>query len=273
MGPSPEGSSLPRPIAPLGEAELKEALERARAGDAEAREKVIQSHLRLVWDIVRRFRYGGEDPEDLFQLGCLGLVKALERYDPSYGTRFSTYAVPLILGEIKRFLRDSGPVRISRRIKELARKAWRTQEELTKSTGRVPSAGEVAEVFGADPAEVAEALEAAKFPLSLFKETGGEGGDDSLYLIDQLAARSDMAATVAGRPAQGGPEETAALESLALRESLSRLDKRSRELLTMRFFRDLTQAEVGEILGVSQVQVSRLEKQALLKLKAMLEPE
>lgn len=273
MAPSPEGSSLPRPIAPLGEAELKKTLELALAGDEEARQRVVQSHLRLVWDIVRRFRGRGEDPEDLFQLGCYGLVKALDRFDPSYGTRFSTYAVPLVIGEIKRHLRDDGPVHVSRRAKELAHKAWRVQEEFTKSTGRVPTVAEIAQTLGVDAAEVAESLEAARLPLSLSGETGGEGGDDALSLLDQLAARGDAAATTAGRPARGTFEDGGLLNSLALREALSRLDERARNLLLLRFFEDKTQAEVGAALGVSQVQISRLEKQALLKLKAMLSPE
>ncbi len=267
---SPEGSSLPRPIAPLGEAELKETMDRALAGDVAARQKIIQSHLRLVWDIVRRFRGRGEDPEDLFQLGCEGLVKALERFDPSFGTRFSTYAVPLIIGEIKRHLRDDGPVHIPRRAKETAKKAWRVQEELLKATGRTPTAAEVAEVLGLDPAEVAESLEAAKLPLSLFRETGGEGGDDALYLVDQLAARGDVAATSAGRPSRGWFEDGGVLDAVALREALGRLDERARDLLVLRFFQDRTQAEVGQAMGVSQVQVSRLEKQALLRLRQML---
>ncbi len=273
MAPAPEGSSVPRPIAPLGDAELKKTLELALAGDVEARQRLVQSHVRLVWDIVRRFRGRGEDPEDLFQLGCYGLVKAMDRFDPSYGTRFSTYAVPLIIGEIKRHLRDDGPVHVPRRAKEIAHKAWRVQEEITKSTGRAPTAAEIARTLGVEAADVAESLEAARLPLSLFGEASGEGGDDALFLLDQLAARGDVAATTAGRPAGGAFDDGGLVDSLALREALSRLDERARNLLFLRFFEDKTQAEVGETLGVSQVQISRLEKQALLKLKAMLSPD
>lgn len=270
MTPSPEGSSLPRPLPPLGEAELRETLALALVGDTEARQRVIQSHLRLVWGIVHRFRGRGEDPEDLFQLGCVGLVNALDRFDPSYGTRFSTYAVPLIIGEIKRHLRDDGPVHIPRRAKDIARQAWQAQEELTKATGRTPTASEIAKFLGVDAADVVEALEAARLPLSLFLETGGEGGDDALYLIDQLAARGDVAAGMAGRAAGHSSEEAAFFDRVVLREALSRLDERTRRLLLLRFFEDRTQADVGEALGISQVQVSRLEKQALLKLRSML---
>ncbi len=269
MGSSPEGSSLPRPLAPLGEVELKNALKKAHDGDPAARELVVRSHLRLVWNIVRRFHGHGGDADDLFQLGCLGLVKALDRYDPSFGTRFSTYAVPLILGEIRRFLRDDSAVSVPRRAKDIARQAWRAEEELTKSLGRAPTAAEIARNLGVDAADVAESLEAAKMPLSLFGEVLGEGGDDTLYLIDQLAAKGDVAATVAGHPSPGSAD-AALEESLSLREAVSRLDDRTRALITMRFFEEKTQAEVGAALGVSQVQVSRLEKQALLRLKRIL---
>lgn len=272
MAPSAGGSSLPRPIAPLGETELKRTMELALAGDSDARQKIVQSHLRLVWEIVGRFRGRGVEPDDLFQLGCFGLLKALDRFDPSYGTRFSTYAVPLIIGEIRRHLRDDGPVHVSRRAKEIAHKAWRVQEELTKSAGKIPTAAEIAQVLGVDAAEVAESLEAARLPLSLFRETGGSGGDDALFLVDQLAARGDVAATTAGRPSRGAFEDGGLEDTLALREAISRLDERARNLLLLRFFEDKTQAEVGQALGVSQVQVSRLEKQALLRLREMLSP-
>jgi RNA polymerase sporulation-specific sigma factor len=272
MSSSPEGSSLPRPIPPLGEAELRETLERALVGDVQARERIIQSHLRLVWDIVRRFRGRGEDPDDLFQLGCVGLVNALDRFDPSYGTRFSTYAVPLIIGEIKRHLRDSGPVHVPRRAKSIAQAAWRAQEELTKATGRTPTAREIARDLGVEVADVVEALEAAKAPVSLFREAGG-GGDDAIYLIDQLTARGDVAATTAGRPTTFEGQDASFLDGVSLREALARLDERTRHLLVLRFFEDRTQAEVGAALGVSQVQVSRLEKQALLRLRDMLAPQ
>ncbi|MCL6581482.1 MAG: SigB/SigF/SigG family RNA polymerase sigma factor [Firmicutes bacterium] len=246
-------------------------MRRALAGDPEARQKVIQSHLRLVWAIVHRFTGRGVDEEDLFQLGCLGLLKALDRYDPSYGTRFSTYAVPLVLGEIRRFLRHEGPLRVSRETRERARRALRVQEELTQASGRTPSVAEVAEVMGVDPAEVAEALEACRPPLSLYQEAGEEG-EEGVYLIDRLAARDDAVAAAAGRPGRGTPPEGPGLDAVALREAMSRLDERTRLLLHLRFFEDRTQAQVGEALGVSQVQVSRLEKQALMRLREMLSP-
>lgn len=263
-------TSVPRPSPPLAEEELQAALRLAQMGDAAARERVVQSHLRLVWDIVRRFFRSGVEADDLFQLGCLGLVKAIERYDPAYGTKFSTYAVPLVLGEIRRFLRDDAPVRVARPIKELAGRALHKREELTQSLGREPTVAEVAASLAVDPADLAEALEAALPPVSLFRDAGDDGGD-SLYLIDQLAARGDVAATAAGRPSRdAGLGDPAFLESLALQEALARLDARSRDLLMLRFFEDRTQAEVGGMLGVSQVQVSRLERQALLKLRAIL---
>ncbi|MEW6031331.1 MAG: SigB/SigF/SigG family RNA polymerase sigma factor [Bacillota bacterium] len=273
MGPSSEGSR-PRPTAPLPPEELDQALVRARAGDEDARREVVQSHLRLVWDIVRRFRHRAEDPDDLFQLGCLGLVKALDRFDPSYGTRFSTYAVPLILGEIRRFLRDDSPVRVPRRVKELAYRAWQTQEEMTKAAGRPPSAAELARALGVEAADVVEALEAARTPVSLFHGSGEETEDNPISLIDQVAvAGSEGVVVPATRAPPAGHEEAALLESVALHEALSRLDEKTRDLIRLRFFEDRTQAEVGALLGVSQVQVSRLEKQALLRLRHMLAPD
>lgn len=270
MEPPPEGSSLPRPIAPLGEAELERALAAARAGDAEARRRVVQSHLRLVWAAVNRFRHRGEDVEDLFQVGCLGLVKAVDRFDPAYGTRFSTYAVPLVVGEIKRFLRDSGPVRVSRRLRELAAAARRTGEELAKARGREPSAAEVAAVLGVEAADVAESLEASRRPLSLQRVTEGEEGRDSPPLLDRLAAGTEAAAASSVRPAPRAADEADLVASLDLERALDRLDERTRRLLALRFIAEKTQAEVGKILGVSQVQVSRLERRALLELRAML---
>lgn len=267
---SPDGWSVPRPVAPLGERELSETLGKALAGDAEARRLVVQSHLRLVWDIVRRFRGSGEDPEDLFQIGCSGLVRALDRFDPSYGTRFSTYAVPLIIGEIRRHLRDDGPVHVPRRAKETARKAWRLQEELTKSLGRAPTVAEIAATLGVDAAEVAEALEAARPPMSLFDEAPGTAPEDGVFLLDQLTACGAVAATVAGRPGGAAAEDETLLDYVALREALGRLDERARHLLTLRFFEDKTQTEVSQALGVSQVQVSRLEKRALRQLRELL---
>jgi len=270
MSDSGRAGSGPRPAPPLGEDELQEVLRRARSGDEQARELVVRSHLRLVWNIVRRLGWRGGEPDDLFQLGCLGLVKAIERYDPTRGTRFSTYAVPLVLGEMKRYLRDDAPVRVSRRMKELARRALEVKEEMIKKTGREPTVGEIARAVQSDPAEVAECLEATKVPLSLHGWPAGAEEEDSLPLIDRLAAAGEVAAATAPGGRVTAPEE-ALVESVALREALSRLDERSRRILLLRFFQDRTQAEVGDSLGVSQVQVSRLERQALLRLRELLD--
>lgn len=267
MGPSPRGNSPPHPLPPLGEAELRETLNQALSGDQEARQRLIQSHLRLVWDIVRRFRASGENPEDLFQLGCLGLVKALDRFDPSYGTRFSTYAVPLIIGEIRRHLRDDGPVHVPRRAKEMVRRAWGAREELTKATGREPTAAEIAAAMGVEVTAVVEALEAVRRPVSLYRTSGEDGAP---YLLDQLAACGrPVSAALDGATSAAG-EEDEVWDRVALREALSRLDQRTRRLVLLRFFEDRTQADVGRLLGLSQVQISRLEKEALRRLQGML---
>lgn len=236
------------------DAEVRELVRRAQAGDSEARERLVEGNLRLVRSLVSRFGNGAADPEDLFQLGCIGLLKAIDRFDLSYDVRFSTYAVPLILGEIRRHLRDDGPMRVSRSLKQLAQQARKVQERLASDLGREPTVAEVARELGVSPEELVEAMDGTR-PLTSIHQTVHEGEGDPIYLLDQLAA-------------QDGQREGVWLDRVALRESLQHLEPRERTVILLRFFRDMTQTEVASILGCSQVQVSRLERRALERIRA-----
>lgn len=235
----------------LEDQEFLALLAEARLGKKEARDRLVEANLRLVWSIVGRFRGRGE-PEDLFQIGCLGLLKAVDRFDPAFGVKFSTYAVPLIIGEIKRYLRDSGPVHVGRGLKDWGQTVRQTQEELREKLGREPSLGEIAAALEIDRALVVEALEASQAPLSLQEEIF-EGERRPVDLEDLLPAA-----------------ETGWEEQLHLKEAMRKLSPREQEILYWRFFGQRTQGEVAQRLGLSQAQVSRLERQALLKLRRFL---
>lgn len=233
--------------------QVRELVARAQAGEREARDLIVEANLRLVRSLVSRFLSTGADPEDLFQLGCIGLLKAVDRFDLSYDVRFSTYAVPLILGEMRRYLRDDGPIRVSRSVKHLAHQARKAQERLAGLFGREPTIAEVAAELGVGADALVEALEGARLPTSIH-QTVHEGEGDPIYLIDQLTSEE------AGR-------DSALLDRVALREGLARLEPREQRILELRFFRDKTQTEVAQILGCSQVQVSRLERRALDRIR------
>lgn len=229
--------------------EVARLVERARQGVPDARDELVQRNLRLVRSVVLRFRNTGVEEEDLFQLGCLGLVKAVDRFDPGRGVAFSTYAVPYITGEILSFLRAHRPVKVGRGAQQLARQALRLREELAQEMGREPTLGEVAERLGAAEDEVVEALDAVQAPVSLEAPlVGGEG--EELRRDEAVAA-----------PAEDF------LERLALVEGLRKLPEVERRLLELRFFSSQTQTAVGQVLGLSQVQVCRLEKRALERLR------
>ncbi|MGB9803505.1 RNA polymerase sporulation sigma factor SigF [Desulfofundulus sp.] len=248
--------NLPRfPL--LRDEEMRELLRRARAGDKAARERLINCNLKLVFNLVRRFQNRGYELEDLFQIGCIGLMKAIDKFDLNYDVRFSTYAVPMIVGEIRRFLRDDNPVKVSRSVKETAYRIQQARERLTGRLGREPSVGEVAAELGISREDVVTALEAAQAPASIY-ETLHQDDGDPIYLLDQL---------------QDGEEgEVPWLDHIAVKELLMSLPERDRKILMWRFFEDKTQADVARRLGLSQVQVSRLERQALKKLKEMMQP-
>lgn len=241
---------------PGDEPDVRELIARAQRGDRAARDQLVAANLRLVHAIVARFAGAGREAEDLFQIGCIGLIKAVDRFDLRFPVRFSTYAVPLILGEIRRHLRDDGPLRVSRSLKLLAQQVARAQEDLQQSLGREPTLAEVAAAVGAPVERVVEALEGARAPASI-QEAVYEQDGDAIVLGDQIAG--------------GDPGDGAWLDRVALRQGLAQLDPRERQVILLRYFRDRTQVEVAQVLGVSQVQVSRIERRALEKIRRYLE--
>ncbi len=240
----------------LGDEETQELLRRSRSGDADAKALILEHNLNLVRSIVHRFTGRGFEWDDLFQIGCIGLIKAIERFDTGYSVKFSTYAVPMIIGEIRRFIRDDNPVKVSRPLKELAYRVHRVQERLQGTLGREPTIGEVAEELALAPQDIAVALEAVQPPASLYDQTFFEDGDP-IRRLDQLG----------GDDGRDGTD----IDSLALQEVLARLPPRERLVIRLRFFEDKTQAEIARLIGLSQVQVSRIEKQALRLIKEYLQ--
>ena len=223
-------------------------LEAAREGDHRACEQVLQENNGLIWSVVRRYYGRGVEPDDLYQLGCLGFLKAVRGFDPAYGTQFSTYAVPKIAGEIRRFLRDDGPVKVSRGLKEQGACVRGARAQLAARLGREPTLSELGEETGLTPEEIAVAETAADPVISLQTETG-DGG-----------------LTVEGMLTAGGEEE-GLVERLTLRAALATLPEREQQVLALRYYRGMTQMNVARVLGVSQVQVSRLERRALERLR------
>lgn len=247
--------NLPRfPL--LKDTEMKELLSRAQAGDEQARERLVNCNLKLVFNLVKRFQNRGYELEDLFQIGCIGLMKAIDKFDMSFNVRFSTYAVPMIVGEIRRFLRDDNIIKVSRSIKETAYKVQQTRDVLVAKMGREPTINEIAVELGIPREEVVTALDASLSPASIF-ETLHQDDGDPIYLLDQLS--------------EDGGEEMPWLDNIAIKEVLKKLPDRDRLILLWRFFGDKTQGEIASRLGLSQVQVSRLERQALQKLRDMME--
>ena len=229
-------------------------LEAARKGDNRACEQVLEENNGLIWAVVRRYYGRGVEPDDLYQLGCLGFLKAVRGFDPAYGTQFSTYAVPKIAGEIRRFLRDDGAVKVSRGLKERGVSVRGARARLWGELGREPLLSELAEATGLTPEEIAAAETAAEPVLSLQAETG-EGG-----------------LTLEGMLSGGGMEE-GLVERLALRSALEQLPERERQVILLRYYRGLTQARSAKVLGVSQVQGSRLERRAVDRLRQLMLPE
>jgi len=238
----------------LDEAQTRSLIVKAQAGDRSARETLINCNLKLVFNLVKRFWNRGYEQEDLFQVGCIGLMKAVDKFNLNYQVKFSTYAVPMIIGEIRRFLRDDGAVKVSRTMKETAARINVVREQALARCGREPTAAEIAGELGVTPEEVVLALEAAQAPVSVYEAVHTEDGDP-VYLLDQL---------------KGDERESSWLDSIALAELLQELPERDRLILRARFFEDRTQAQVAARLGLSQVQVSRLERQALAKLRELL---
>ncbi len=234
----------------LEDDEVKELIARSQQGDFAARDRLVNSNIRLVWSVVQRFINRGYEPEDLFQIGCIGLLKSVDKFDLSYDVKFSTYAVPMIIGEIQRFLRDDGTIKVSRSLKEMANKVRKIKDELSKTLGRMPTIKEVAQELKVSPEEIVFAQEANKPPSSIH-ETVFENDGDPITLMDQIADDS----------------QEKWFDKLALNEAISALNERERLIVYLRYYRDQTQSEVASRLGISQVQVSRLEKKILQSIK------
>lgn len=227
-------------------------LSQAQTGDPTARERLLQENAGLIWSIVRRFYGRGTEPEDLYQLGCLGFLKAIDGYDPAYGTQFSTYAVPKIAGEIRRFLRDDGAIKVSRTIKEQAAQLRNLRNQLTLELGREPHLSEIAQASGLTVQEIA-VIDTAMLPADSLQRPAGEDGCS----LEQLLP--------------GEAIEEKIIESVALGDAISQLEPRQQAVIRMRYFRGMTQDKTAAVMGVSQVQVSRLERRALGRLKEILE--
>ena len=230
------------------EAEMMEMIEKVKAGDKETRDKFIQGNLRLVLSVIQRFSNRGENPDDLFQVGCIGLIKALDNFDTSHGVKFSTYAVPMIIGEIRRYLRDNNSIRVSRSMRDLAYKSLQAREVLASRLQREPTVTEIAQELDAKREDVVMALESIQEPVSLFEPVFRADGD-ALYVMDQGQDTKNTAVKW--------------IENLSLSEAMKKLSPRERYILNMRFFEGKTQMEVAKEISISQAQVSRLEKNAL----------
>lgn len=237
--------------APLSHEQTLELIRLAQRGDAQAQESLVVHNIALVKSIVKKFIGRGVEFEDMLQIGSLGLIKAVRNYDESYNVRFSTYAVPMIAGEIRRFLRDDGMIKVSRSIKELCVKAITAQEKLNVKLGREPKISEIAAEIGAQPEDVAAALESARPCQSIDEPLFDDGNDASLS--DRLVAPKT--------------DESAVLNRILLKELITMLEPRERQLIMLRYFQDKTQSEIACILGVSQVQISRLENKIIMKLR------
>lgn len=235
---------------------MQQLLLQAQAGNTGARDTIIAENLNLVRSVVQRFMHRNYEWDDLFQIGCIGLLKAVERFDVNFSVCFSTYAVPLIIGEIRRFLRDDHPIKVSRSLKEAAYRIECSREQLQKKLDREPSIQELAQAVSMSVPAIIEAMEAVRVPTSLYHSQNSPEGDGPI-LLTQI----------------GQSEEEAGLciESIAVKEALAQLGSKEQIVLQMRFFADKTQAEVAQHLHLSQVQVSRIEKQALYKLRSLLE--
>ena len=239
-------------LALLDDEQKTSLLQRIKKGDSAARDELIYGNLRLVLSIIKKFGGKKDNADDLFQVGCLGLVKAIDNFKTELDVKFSTYAVPMIIGEIRRYLRDNTAVRISRSIRDLAYRALQVKEQLLWERHSEPTSQEIAQRLDTTKEQVDRAMEAIVDPVSIYEPIYNDGGE-SLYVIDRLADTS--------RTDEGW------LENIALRDAIARLGKRERDIITMRYFGDLTQTEIAERIGISQAQISRIEKAALKKMK------
>ncbi|NLY42428.1 MAG: RNA polymerase sporulation sigma factor SigG [Clostridiaceae bacterium] len=230
----------------------KELFERMHKGDMTAREEFIKGNLRLVLSVIQRFNNRGEYVDDLFQVGCIGLIKAIDNFDLSQNVKFSTYAVPMIIGEIRRYLRDNNSIRVSRSLRDIAYKALQVKEKLTNKNSKEPTITEIAKELDLPKEEVVFALDAIQDPISLFEPVYHDGGD-AIYVMDQVKDEKN--------------HDEGWVEEIALREAMRKLNDREKHILNLRFYEGRTQMEVAEEIGISQAQVSRLEKSALMHMR------
>lgn len=236
----------------LSDKEKMELFEKIKQGDTCARQEFIYGNLRLVLSILRRFNNRGENIDDLFQIGCIGLIKALDNFDTSHDVKFSTYAVPMIIGEIRRYLRDNNVIRVSRSMRDIAYKALAVKEKFTAVTGKEPTIEEISKELNVPKEDISNALDAILDPISLQEPIYHDGGD-AVFVMDQIADEKNA--------------DELWLEKISLKEAMNKLSDRERHILTLRFFQGKTQMEVAEEISISQAQVSRLEKNALAHMK------
>jgi len=239
----------------LGNAKMQELLAKVREGDLKAREELVQGNLRLVLSVIQRFNNRGECVDDLFQVGCIGLMKAIDNFDLSQNVKFSTYAVPMIIGEIRRYLRDNNPIRVSRSLRDIAYKALQVRDSLVNKYAKEPTISEIAAELKLPREEVVFALAAIQDPVSLFEPIYHDGGDP-IFVMDQISDDKN--------------QDASWIEGISIKEGLGRLNEREKMILTKRFFEGRTQMEVAEEIGISQAQVSRLEKAALRHLRKQM---
>ena len=238
----------------LTESEKMRLLKRMHEGDRKAREELVNGNLRLVLSVIQRFTQRGENLDDLFQVGCIGLIKSIDNFDISQNVRLSTYAVPMIIGEIRRYLRDNNAIRISRSVRDTAYRAMQVKERLTTEKLRDPTVEEIARELDLPKEEVVMALEAIVDPVSLYEPVYSDGGD-TIYVMDQVGDHND---------------DKNWLDEIALKEAIRGLSDREKRILNLRFFKGMTQVEVSNEIGISQAQVSRLEKGALDRIKKQI---
>ena len=236
----------------MSEEKKRELLLRARAGDAVAREEMIMGNLRLVLSVAGRFNPKNDSPDDLFQVGCIGLIKAIDNFNLDLGVKFSTYAVPMIIGELRRYQRDNNALRVSRGVRDLAYRALGIKEEISREEGREATIPEIAKRLGVTESRIGEAMEAIVEPISIFDSVYGDG-EDKMFVIDKLADEED-------------PDKTW-VESFTLAEALKKLNEREKNIVNLRYYRGKTQMEIAEEIGISQAQVSRIEKSALERMR------
>ncbi|WP_226578525.1 RNA polymerase sporulation sigma factor SigG [Halobacillus litoralis] len=239
----------------LKNTEMRDLFERLQSGELEARETLVNGNLRLVLSVIQRFNNRGEYGDDLFQVGCIGLMKSIDNFDLSHNVKFSTYAVPMIIGEIRRYLRDNNPIRVSRSLRDTAYKALQMREKMIGETSKDPAPHEIADRMGVPHEDVVFAMDAIQDPVSLFEPIYNDGGDP-IFVVDQLKDDRE--------------KDSVWLDELSLREGMKKLNEREKMILTKRFFQGKTQMEVAEEIGISQAQVSRLEKAAIKEMNSSM---